>query len=81
MCCAMQESGLTRQARRARGGFPRALDPQKDQRSLKKAAMLATNCKLQTGDWKLEAEDLTRQGAWRITLRVYPMPHSLVRPD
>ena len=44
------------------GGFPRALGPQKDQRSLKKAAMLATNCKLQTGDWKLDAEGLTRRG-------------------
>ena len=34
----------------------------KGQRSLKKAAMLATNCKLQTGDWKLDAGDLTRRG-------------------
>ena len=34
----------------------------KDQRSLKKAAMLATNCKLQTGDWILDAEALTRRG-------------------
>ena len=34
----------------------------KDQRSLKKAAMLATNCKLQIGDWKLDARGLTRRG-------------------
>ena len=36
--------------------------PQKNQRSLKKAAMLATNCKLQTRDWKLDPGDLTRGG-------------------
>ena len=52
------------------GGFPRALGPQKDQRSLEKAAMLATNCKLQTGGWKLDAEDLTRRGYGEF-FRVY----------
>ena len=44
------------------GSISEGLAPQKDQRSLKKAAMLATNFKLQTGDWKLDAEGLTRRG-------------------
>ena len=48
--------------RDAQGGYSRRpwASP-KDQRSLKKAAMLSTNCKLQTGDWILDAEGLTRR--------------------
>ena len=46
-----------------RGTYSRRLwASPKDQRSLKKAAMLATNCKLQIGDWRLDARGLTRRG-------------------